>query len=425
MMSNATAATSTPAKVLALCYALPPALFPQAFQIGRLLAHSAHSIGRVCGPFGQRGDGSTEALGLSPPQIIVPDAQPGWPRLHQLALRVLPFYGSAPDEYRAWAVRAERTVMASGAIRTFAPEAIVSFGEPMSDHLLGKALKKGMGLPWIAHFSDPWADNPFRRAHKLSHRANRLLEGGVVEAADTLIFTSEETRRLLARTYGNVLLEKSRVLPHSFEAALYPQRARAASDQIVVRYLGNFYGIRTPYPLLRAIELTRDCQPGLLDRFQFELIGSIPGWMKLHPLIRRADPKLLRFLPSVPYDISLELMVSADLLLVIDAPAKESVFLPSKLIDYLGARRLIFGIVPPGTSARVIRSFGGLTADPADPEAIAEVLATIAARMNSTRDWSPIASEAQFAEYEVSRVASRFDAIIRDALMQHRLSFRA
>jgi hypothetical protein len=43
----------------------------------------------------------------------------------------------------------------------------------------------------------------------------------------------------------------------------------------------------------------------------------------------------------VGYQESLKLMSEADALLVIDAPADQSVFLPSKLIDYIGAGRPI------------------------------------------------------------------------------------
>ena len=37
-------------RVLAVSYALPPALYPQAIQIGRLLAHCDGEIGAVCAP---------------------------------------------------------------------------------------------------------------------------------------------------------------------------------------------------------------------------------------------------------------------------------------------------------------------------------------------------------------------------------------
>ena len=414
-------AIRTQGKILALCYVLPPALFPQAIQIGRLLAHSGHAIARVSGPLGQPRQHATVAAAPPPPHLIVPDVTVQWPRLHRLALKLLPRYGSAPDAQRAWVAATEIAVMQSEAIAVFAPEVIASFGEPMSGHLLGQSLQRRLELPWIAHFSDPWADNPYRPRHKLSHRINKSLEAGVIENADQLIFTSEETRQLLARTYGATLLGKSHVLPHSFEPALYPPMPPPSGDQITLRYLGNFYGIRRPYPLLEAIEILRQRQPDLARRLRFELIGGLPGWMKLHPLVRRADPDCVRFLPTVSYQSSLDYMVSADMLLVIDAPAKTSVFLPSKLIDYIGARRPIFGIVPPGTSARVIAAQGGLTADPSDPPAIAAALAKIAADPLAMRAAATTTGTALGATYEAATVAAHFDALVAQVLRGTRI----
>jgi hypothetical protein len=45
------------------------------------------------------------------------------------------------------------------------------------------------------------------------------------------------------------------------------------------------------------------------------------------------------------------------------------------LIDYLGSGTLIFGIVPPGTSASLLVRLGGAVADPSDPTQVAKRLA--------------------------------------------------
>jgi hypothetical protein len=57
----------------------------------------------------------------------------------------------------------------------------------------------------------------------------------------------------------------------------------------------------------------------------------------------------------VGYLDGLRLSASADALLVIDAPSSTpSIFLPSKLVESIGANRPVWGITPPGTSAEVI-----------------------------------------------------------------------
>ena len=47
-------------------------------------------------------------------------------------------------------------------LKTHKVDAIHTVSFPCSSHLIGYELKKEFGLPWIAHFYDPWVDNPLR-----------------------------------------------------------------------------------------------------------------------------------------------------------------------------------------------------------------------------------------------------------------------
>jgi glycosyltransferase involved in cell wall biosynthesis len=100
-----------------------------------------------------------------------------------------------------------------------------------------------------------------------------------------------------------------------------------------------------------------------------ELVGS-----REHPVaVPDGLPVTLR--DPVDYTESLALMRASDALLVVDAPAERSVFLPSKLVDYLGAGRPIVALTPPGAAADLVDRAGGWVADPADPVAGADALA--------------------------------------------------
>ena len=297
-----------------------------------------------------------------------------------LARRFVPLYGAMPDEFRRWVPRAVGATLAKLAETGFRPDIVASFGEPMSDHLVGLELKRRLGVPWLAHFSDPWSDNPFRAGRFLTRPIDRSLEARVVEAADRVVFTSNETRDLVMRKYPAHWRMKTAVLAHAYDPALYPPSA-AKDRTIVVRHIGSFYGRRTPLPLLRAL-LAIDRRT--LDGVRFELVGRTPLWLPFHPAWRALPDGLVRREGFVPYSRSLSLMSASDLLLVIDAPSELSVFLPSKLIDYLGARVPVMGIVPPGTSASLLHRMGGITADTRRPRevvaALENALAEIAQR---------------------------------------------
>jgi glycosyltransferase involved in cell wall biosynthesis len=406
-------------RVLAISYALPPALYPQAIQVGRLLARCDGEIGAVCGPLTNRAvlDHDLDLAERLAFRLEVA-FQPKFKGLaFGVARRLLPFYARIPDEFRAWVPLAETAVLARLQRSRFAPDVIVTFGEPMSDHLLGLRLKAKFNLPWIAHFSDPWSDNPFRRHNILANVVNRRLERRVIAAADRLIFTSPETVDLVMRKYPMEWRQKCFVLPHNFDPSLYPARIRRQSH-LMARYIGNFYGHRTPLPLFDALHSILRDQPAMLSDVRFELVGQTPAWVSWHRALRSLPDKLIRLLPTVPYSESLKLMVESDLLLVIDAPDDLSVFLPSKLIEYIGAGVPICGIVPPGTSANVLRRLGGPTADPRDTKKVAAALLRVLglARERSTEATLPPWGDSNVrSNYMLDRVAKDFSRILADA----------
>lgn len=406
-------------RLLAVSYALPPMLYPQAIQIGRLLAHIDAEIGAVSGRMDGRAAGLDCYADLDR-KLAFHLAVRYRPRLDGLAFhlarRFLPFYGRIPDEYRPWVPIAEAATVAKLAETGFRPDVLVTFGEPMSDHLLGLRLKRRLGLPWVAHFSDPWFDNPFRAGDVLANRINRRNERDTIATADQVIFTSRETLDLVMAKYPASWREKADVLPHSFDPALYPSAQPPRGDRIVVRHLGNFYGARTPYPLLRALRTLWDRDRALLDGVDVELVGRVPAAMRWHPAYRALPAGLVKVRGTVPYSESLRLMSEADLLLVMDAPADLSVFLPSKLIDYLGSGSPIMGIVPPGTSASLLSRLGGTVADPRVPEQVVSALGDAIAsakewrRAGARRPWGDARVRSEFSP---DRTARLFLEIVR------------
>lgn len=371
-------------KVLALSFYAPPQLTPQAIQIGRQLYHLdadvalLHSREAALGDtYDQYPDFFQRIRGLEVPN-------PG-PRLKGLlfraARRLSPTYDDCPDLLGRWRTVACRQAME--ALPILPPDVIASFGMPMSDHLVALKIKRQTGLPWLAHFSDPWVDNPFYDRSWLSRRVNALMERQVIAAADQVIFTSERTLDLMMRKYPPAWRDKAAVLPHAwdmdhFSGSAPTIPARLPGVRHLIRYIGNCYGGRTPLPLFRALNLIERRNPALLVDVSFQFVGYIDASFHDAVELTRLRPGLVTFLGQVGYRESLLLAKDADALLVIDADSTQpSVFLPSKLIEYIGVRRPVWGITPPGTSADLIAEWADgshASAPPADPEAVARML---------------------------------------------------
>lgn len=411
-------------KLLAVSHSYPPLAFPRSIQVARLLKYLDASTVLICGDeYGARRDQTIESNAESKLEacLRVPvDNSGSKPFIDRVTYR---FYRElwnrrnlAPDNYGSW----QKAVLAeiSGFVKAndYRPDIIATFAQPFTDHLIGLVLKQRYGLPWFAHFSDPWVDNPFNNYDKKTKELNLTLERQVVESADILAFTSQETIDLVLSKYPPRLSKKTRILPHSFDPSLY--QFPDANARITIRYIGNFYGHRTATPLIQALQLMLAKDADLLNDVRFELIGiNDPSFL------RDMDgsslpPKLFGVFPSVDYSESLRLMSEADGLLVIDAPADFSVFLPSKLVDYIGAGRPVFGITPPGTAATLIQKLGGLVADPSDSHSISEALMQFIGILQLRRsDRLEAWGSPEFRRlFEVDRVAAAFKSMLADLI---------
>jgi hypothetical protein len=122
---------------------------------------------------------------------------------------------------------------------------------------------------------------------------------------------------------------------------------------------------------------------------------------------------VIRVNPVIPYLRSLALMGEADCTILVDAAVAsgaESVFLPSKLVDYLGAEKPVIAITPPaGASARVTGEAGGMVCDVDDIDAIEALLADLAAGKRP----APLKRDA-VQRYHYETVADRLVEAVRE-----------
>lgn len=388
-------------KVIFLSHSFPPQAAPRAVQVARLAKHSRLPIRVLCASV----PCPEHAIRENVEVLCYPDRSP---RLWRLAKRFL----YLPDSERPWAERLARTVLEQGLIGR--DDVLVTFGQPMSDHLAGLRIKRHLGLPWIAHFSDPWSDNPYLSQNPVSRWRLRRMERQVFSEADRLLFTSRETVDLVMRKYPASWRAKAAILPHAYDPLLYGQVAarRKDDDVLILRYVGNFYGQRNPLELIKALGQLLKTQPGILNGVRIELIGRWVGHELWSPAATGLPAGLLTFRKSVGYAESLRLMCEADALLIIDAPFEHNVFFPSKLVDYLGAGRPILALTPPGTTADIVKAAGGMIALPNSAKSMADGLATLLA---SLRDGSIGAPAPEvLARYDARRVADEFDRLATD-----------
>lgn len=292
-------------------------------------------------------------------------------------------------------------------------DVLMSWSQWHSVHLVAANVKRKFpGIPWIAHLSDPWADNPFLPRIPGFAYVQRLIERAVIRVSDSIQFTTVETQKLVMRNYPEEYYSKTHVLPHCYVSSLYQQHGKVQRkiNKWVIRYLGNFYGPRNPVNLARALSYLQRESPFLLEGVTVELVGKWLGNERWLPCYEGVEGGLLVFRKPVEYYESLSLMCGSDLLLIVDAPFEQSVFFPSKLVDYIGANRPIFAITPEGACADILRKVGGIIASPNSVKEISDGLAVAITKMKAGN--APVPDPNIAIEYEAASVGEKYDKLL-------------
>jgi hypothetical protein len=297
-------------------------------------------------------------------------------REFRFAMRVIrkiaPGFASMPDSNLLWYFSTRQTALA--AAKKFEPDVIYSRSQPFTSALVAASVSRRLDIPHVASFSDPWVNNPYATRGLISGRLNRALERSVVQSAAHLTTTTDWVKNDLTDRYGETVRGRISTLSHAFDPALFKQEKPVVRGQFTVAHIGNLYGNRTAVPIVVAANKVADVGE-LPNAFKIRLVGVIDK--KEAGMIEKVDSGgLVEMTGTVSYEQSVEEMMRADLLLSIDGPGDVSFpFLPSKLIEYLGARKRILALTERGSpSYKLIDELGAAATSPSNINEIAAAL---------------------------------------------------
>ncbi len=307
-----------------------------------------------------------------------------------------------PDARVGWLATGIRPGVA--AAKSFGADLVYSSSPPYTCALLGRAVAKRAGLPWVPEFRDPWTG--FLSAPRRPWPAKgfeRRLERGVYRDAQRLVTAWDGIRADFTGKYPDEDESKFRLVPNGYDPEDLEGIAPRLNDRFTIVYTGSMYGVRNPDTVLQAVaRLLADGRVDA-DRIRLRFVGRFGD--EVRAMFRRPEvAAVVEERGYVPHAESVaELMGAHALLLVVDDVAGSEGIVPGKVFEYVGARRPVLAVAPEGAVAELVRDTGaGRVLARDDVDGIADAVAAL------YREWETT-GETRFPgrEDEVRRLSRR------------------
>jgi glycosyltransferase involved in cell wall biosynthesis len=268
-----------------------------------------------------------------------------------------------PDRWVSWRFDAVRQGMEL--IRRHKPQAIWSTYPIATAHVIGAELQRRSGLPWLADFRDPMAQDGYP-ADPLTWKAYSRIEGLAMERASACTFTSPSAAREYGQRYPSAA-GRITVLENGYDEEAFAGAGQgpAAGEQalnpgaVTLLHSGIVYpSERDPTQLLAALRQLHEA--GVIAPSTLRLRFRAPV---AEDLLRRlaAEHGVMPYLeicPPVGYREALAEMLRADALMVMQA-SNCNAQIPAKLYEYLRAGRPVLCLADPaGDTAKALLGAG-------------------------------------------------------------------
>lgn len=274
-----------------------------------------------------------------------------------------PEFLALPDRWVSWWFAAVPTGLAL--IRQYKPDVIWSTFPIATSHLIGLALHRLTGIPWVADFRDPMLQTGYP-ASRLQRKIFEWIECETVMRCKKAVFTTHSALHSYRQRFPELPHDKFVVIENGYDeegfrnidASLDTQK-RDGKQRITLLHSGVLYTEgRDPSAFFKAISRLKN--NGLASAESLSVIlratGDDPYFTRLVQEYGVGD--IVRVAPAVPYREALREMLEVDGLLVFQG-RQFNTQVPAKIYEYFRAGKPIFGLIDPeGETARVLNSAG-------------------------------------------------------------------
>ena len=250
-----------------------------------------------------------------------------------------------PDARVGWnkhALRKSEELLQAGAY-----DAILTTSPPHSTQLIGLKLKAKYRLPWIADLRDPWTNIHYydQLYHTpIAKRIDKKYELQVLEQADAVIVTSEDTKRLFLNKPVRIDADKIHVIPNGYDEDDFVFPSAPPEDAFLITYTGTITENYNIDAFLKVLAHLMSVHSEINYKLRF--VGKVSDGVKQR--IEKAGVLgITEFIPYVPHQEAIRYLMESTLLLmaIADVPSVYS-NVPGKLFEYLASNKHIICLGP-------------------------------------------------------------------------------
>jgi len=281
-----------------------------------------------------------------------------------------------PDRWASWWLGAVPAGLRL--IRRYGADAVWSTYPIATAHMIGCSLARASGLPWIADFRDPMAQEGYPADPK-TWRKFRDIEDAAIPHAAFSTFTSPGAIRFYRERFPAVPPGKFALIENGYDEEIFREveaGPRPASSRVEGRVVLLHSGVvypseRNPEPFFAALRRLLDARQVREEEFLIVLRATGHDRFVAGLVERYGLGRVIELRPGIAYREALAEMLSVDGLVIIQLPnCNDQV--PAKLYEYVRARRPVLGLTDPkGDTAATMRRHG-LTSI-AHPQSVDEI----------------------------------------------------
>jgi glycosyltransferase involved in cell wall biosynthesis len=307
-----------------------------------------------------------------------------------------------PDRWISWCIGAIPTGLRL--LRKHKPRLIWSTYPIATAHLIGLALHRVSGIPWIADFRDLMTEDGYP-VDPTTKKIFNLIERWTIKHCDRAVFTTQGTLRMYSERYPGVPHVRWAVIPNGYDEDDFTVAERLvkftarAKEQVTLVHSGVLYpSDRDPSAFFSAVADLQGHSAISASTLKIVFRGAGNEAVYRREIERAGIDGIVKFKPLISYHEALAEILTADGLLIFQASNCNNQ-IPAKVYECLRARRPILALTDPvGDTAYLLRESNIDTIVPLDSkEKISLALIDFLARIRAGS--TPIASAVEVQKH--------------------------